>query len=245
MAKYHINPQTGDPGVCKAIAGGCPFGGEEEHYTSKEAARAAYETHFVETQEKEADLNKPLPNLSDLYKKSPRGNIGLKKQYGMLNGIQADLNAGYIEPAQARSRISLLVKDLEARKDQDENDPNYPTAASIKRAEFIEDLKKISSGATPSETLNKKPEWAAVIESLSSTIWGDTPSKGERYAITSLVNNLNGEPYIYYGTSEKRALYLARDLKNQYANSRKPEYVNIYNKLDEALKKDGRLDRLG
>lgn len=39
---YHVNPKTGEPGICKA-AKSCPFGGLEVHYTSPEAARAAYE----------------------------------------------------------------------------------------------------------------------------------------------------------------------------------------------------------
>jgi len=49
MAKYHVNPTTGNPGVCKADptkarARGCDFGqGESEHYDSADEARAAYE----------------------------------------------------------------------------------------------------------------------------------------------------------------------------------------------------------
>lgn len=39
---YHVNPETGKPGTCKAIKS-CPFGGADVHYTSPEAARAAYE----------------------------------------------------------------------------------------------------------------------------------------------------------------------------------------------------------
>lgn len=42
MAKYHINPKTGNPGLCKA-KDNCPFGGADEHYSSKDVARAAYE----------------------------------------------------------------------------------------------------------------------------------------------------------------------------------------------------------
>jgi hypothetical protein len=43
VAKYHINPETGNPGVCKATKR-CRFGDlETDHYTSKEAASAAYE----------------------------------------------------------------------------------------------------------------------------------------------------------------------------------------------------------
>lgn len=44
MAKYHVNPKTGVPGECSAREGNCPFGDEEKHFTSEEAARAAYES---------------------------------------------------------------------------------------------------------------------------------------------------------------------------------------------------------
>lgn len=43
MAKYHINTKTGEPGKCSATQGNCPFGGADEHFTSAEAAREAYE----------------------------------------------------------------------------------------------------------------------------------------------------------------------------------------------------------
>lgn len=43
MTKYHLHPETGDPGVCKAKKN-CPFGDmETDHYSSAEAAREAYE----------------------------------------------------------------------------------------------------------------------------------------------------------------------------------------------------------
>jgi len=39
---YHIN-EAGNPGFCKATHGNCPFGKIQDHYTSKEAARNAFE----------------------------------------------------------------------------------------------------------------------------------------------------------------------------------------------------------
>lgn len=42
MTKYHINPQTGNPGLCKATQH-CPFGEAANHYSSKDEAREAYE----------------------------------------------------------------------------------------------------------------------------------------------------------------------------------------------------------
>ncbi len=43
MNRYHINPATGEVGLCKASKGNCPFGGAENHYYSKALARQAYE----------------------------------------------------------------------------------------------------------------------------------------------------------------------------------------------------------
>lgn len=40
---YHVNKETGETGQCKASKGKCPFGGPETHFTTAEAARAAYE----------------------------------------------------------------------------------------------------------------------------------------------------------------------------------------------------------
>jgi len=42
MAKFHIN-RAGNPGSCRAKPGNCPYGGESDHYTSKEDAREVYE----------------------------------------------------------------------------------------------------------------------------------------------------------------------------------------------------------
>lgn len=39
MNKYHINPNTGVPGVCYAQQGNCPYGDESQHYSSYEEAQ--------------------------------------------------------------------------------------------------------------------------------------------------------------------------------------------------------------
>jgi len=43
MKKFHVNPKTGNPGACSASEDKCPFGDANEHYSSADAARAAYE----------------------------------------------------------------------------------------------------------------------------------------------------------------------------------------------------------
>lgn len=42
MAKYHINKE-GNPGLCSAESGNCPFGGDANHYSSRANARRAFE----------------------------------------------------------------------------------------------------------------------------------------------------------------------------------------------------------
>lgn len=42
MERWHIKP-NGEPGLCSAEIRGCPYGGPEAHYTSKEAAQKSFE----------------------------------------------------------------------------------------------------------------------------------------------------------------------------------------------------------
>lgn len=52
MDKYHVNDK-GEAGRCGAYSGGCPFGGDSDHYTSPEEARAGFEekmNHLTFTQ---------------------------------------------------------------------------------------------------------------------------------------------------------------------------------------------------
>lgn len=46
MSKFHVNGE-GNPGKCTAQAGNCPFGGEADHHSTAEAARAAFEASQV------------------------------------------------------------------------------------------------------------------------------------------------------------------------------------------------------
>jgi len=40
---FHVNPETGEAGKCRAKNGKCPFGGAEEHHETAQAAREAFE----------------------------------------------------------------------------------------------------------------------------------------------------------------------------------------------------------
>jgi hypothetical protein len=48
MAQYHINPETGNPGICKAKEN-CPFGDIQDHYGSAQLARTSFEIRMSQT----------------------------------------------------------------------------------------------------------------------------------------------------------------------------------------------------
>lgn len=44
MDKFHINPKTGNAGICKAEKGQCPFGRDEDHFDTRGEARKSWES---------------------------------------------------------------------------------------------------------------------------------------------------------------------------------------------------------
>ena len=68
MAKFHINPQTGDAGPCNAAKGGCPFGGDEIHFTSLTAAREASEKLLANSYGDGALVKRTLQELNSIAK---------------------------------------------------------------------------------------------------------------------------------------------------------------------------------
>jgi len=68
-AKYHVNPATGDVGVCTATKRACSYGDDENHFTSAEAARAAYEESSSEAPKKLSKNANPKTNLDELAQK--------------------------------------------------------------------------------------------------------------------------------------------------------------------------------
>lgn len=96
MARYHINPETGNPGVCRATKQ-CRFGDHSAHYDSQEAAQAAYEasmaTAVPQSAKKEGpeELTErydfPAYKLEDAVKRIERANrraekAGIEERFG-------------------------------------------------------------------------------------------------------------------------------------------------------------------
>ncbi|MDP9821044.1 hypothetical protein [Nocardioides massiliensis] len=68
MAKFHINA-TGEPGPCTATVRGCPYGGEDKHFATEEAAYDAIDARENRVRYFEQDWyrnNSALSTGSDL-----------------------------------------------------------------------------------------------------------------------------------------------------------------------------------
>ncbi len=68
MAKFHLK-ENGEPGRCRAFLRACPLGGEDEHYSSKEEARAGFEEKMAKVYD-EALLENVLVESDNKEQKS-------------------------------------------------------------------------------------------------------------------------------------------------------------------------------
>ena len=89
MAKYHVSTD-GNPRVCTASEGKCPLGGNENHFTSKEAARAAFEESVAtsESVSKKNQLRESIRTVNSLGDVYWRNSDGLFHRDGDLPAME-------------------------------------------------------------------------------------------------------------------------------------------------------------
>lgn len=104
MAKFHINA-AGNPGICRAVNGRCPFGGEENHFDSAEQAQAAFETRMSDqaftSTSKRASAPAPgsasfdaMRDWDDSFKRA-EAQVTLRKTAAISAGIKSQLMEKY------------------------------------------------------------------------------------------------------------------------------------------------------
>lgn len=97
MAKFHINPKTGNPGTCTAEKN-CPYGDlEADHYPTPEIARTAYEVK-MKTQELEA-LQRDHKASEKLKRKSSISDKQIENiKRGNFNNRSVSFRRSYVKP---------------------------------------------------------------------------------------------------------------------------------------------------
>lgn len=126
MAKYHVNA-AGEAGPCRATKGGCPFGGEDEHYSSPEAARAAFE----ESMENGSQVRYTRPNLPARIERSV-----IPMQLGRTNAVLMrhleELSGDSVFVRGHLYKIHPLISDSYERVNRDTDDA-FAVAAKISK----------------------------------------------------------------------------------------------------------------
>lgn len=90
--KYHINPRTGNPGICRATIQ-CRFGGASSHFTSKEEARADYEETQERLSRKATSPKEAVENLEKDFKRGTETLDSVRRTDGSVFGSSVQSRA--------------------------------------------------------------------------------------------------------------------------------------------------------
>jgi hypothetical protein len=166
VTRFHINPESGQAGQCRASAGNCPFASDEEHYGSVEEARAAYET-AQESSTIPKTVKKVTPELQTV--KVPQGEgkepkvipfntqvpeptYGFKEEdvpaSWLKPGDQVKVDGAYLPVLTAKAGYkyqSITVPDL--KKGEKQISLELTKSVEVKKREETEASKKIRKAA--------------------------------------------------------------------------------------------------
>ncbi len=153
MAKYHINPSTGNPGVCRADPSqpnsrGCDFDlGESEHYASAQEARSAYEA-FMEAVTT-APVAKPVSKR--VQRLQERAEVPTQQDFSRMTPFSSQ---------EARSARDKLTEEL---------GPGERGPWIRGGEKWVEYSDKVSKAAIREEELNKARYGAALLTHSASS----------------------------------------------------------------------------
>lgn len=118
MSKFHVN-DSGEPGKCSAEKGGCPFGGDAQHYASPEDARTAFELSMAGKQipsSSKKSANRDSYAYDDVFNKE---NFDPAKWSGFEYGQVTFDRGGLMEAFDERNKNSpytdVQLKEVKSR----------------------------------------------------------------------------------------------------------------------------------
>jgi len=246
MPRYHVS-EDGTPRVCAAqspescTARGvdgeaAPHGDFSDAGEARRFAESVLESSLGEQKshtraDRVADssqtASESLPSLSNLYKDAPRVNIGVAQTYGNLNGIQRDLDEGYIDEKEARSRLAGTVADLKRLEEYNS------TAQRPEAIAYRERLEALAGDAQPAGRFVDQPQWKTVAGALTAQL-EEKPFSKENYPYRYLLERIGEEKSGYDGFSVARVVELSKNLEKSTARARKPELVALHRALTAA-----------
>lgn len=142
MARYHVNPHTGDYGVCHADKGKCPFGGPsgtENHYSNEAEAKRASEAIHKKSAirlSRASQSNAPTPKTTNQSYLDKEGVGEITKLVDRYD----EMFKGY-DPKEVSETVKEAVAELTAEWGKQRDDlQNVITEARSEQADYIEKL---------------------------------------------------------------------------------------------------------
>lgn len=194
---FHVNPTTGKVGTCSAKVGKCPFGGLDSHYTTPEAAQAAFENSMagqsLTTKNKRPAVDADLSQYAAVIDGSTNPEVYVHPQgkvvvYDGGTGVIRVYKDG--KPAKTSGTLSDFRGGRGAWK-QVQLDQNAGNASAAISQEALRRQKLISLGLpadSPLDPLKPNPFTESTRGSSANTSWF---SKHSAMAIASINSRLN------------------------------------------------------
>lgn len=160
MARYHISPETGRPNLCRASIQQCPINkGEDEHYDTKEEARAAAKNK-LEKQYNNSVVSSARKKESTMSTKSPLE----EKIYSMsVNNVDDFLAEKHYELYKHRSKIRDMTNLI---RKMDNRSSRFKYMNEINRKYYEEEIEKskneiseLSKEVEPYEKRYSEQQW--------------------------------------------------------------------------------------
>jgi hypothetical protein len=168
--KFHINQADGTVGACRAEKGNCPFGGEDDHYTSMVAAAKAYEDSMAD--QMFSSSSKPKKIKSELFELEVPENYIVADHLTTQEaaevkelGVPADSIYGLM-----RTETGPALTHWDSKNIMYHWQKNYDAPGGVAR--WNESLK----GHGPGDTYNLVREY---VLSGKETIYGEIPTQEE------------------------------------------------------------------
>jgi hypothetical protein len=148
--RYHVNPETGKPGQCKAKHK-CRFGGIQDHYESKESAQAAYEKKMQSNTLPRKAKKKSVYELNlELKKAVAKERSFLREKERLERELVSAFRKGNLPTAQNKKtkietvevellaqegKVKALVKEFEkaTKREKEKTLPTNPSISSPSR----------------------------------------------------------------------------------------------------------------
>lgn len=183
MSRFHIN-KHGVPAPCKAKQGNCPFGGDDQHFLSQEAAQA----HADQINAQEFGV---LPDVNDPFSKD-----NIRKQFPEASEKQiAQIKDYCLQEESIRDIVENLKNNNNKGEDEYFNQVQEVRKLALTKYESYNNIKQFTDDGKLTELLSEKiPEPEPWKRGPNYNFHPEIEDKNFHYGIGPVISAYTGKP---------------------------------------------------